>query len=115
MAQSRSIGFIVGALITGGLITAACFAEALTPAYASPVPIGATAHPIDVLSDAGPWLTDVPGACGAARQGGGGQFLDVFLHQLAARPALSQGLERALQGQGAGGGGRPRARIPVRA
>lgn len=61
MAQSRSIGFIVGALITGGLITAACFAEALTPAYASSVPIGATAHPIDVLSDAGPWLTDVPG------------------------------------------------------
>jgi thiol-disulfide isomerase/thioredoxin len=50
-----------------GIITAACCAEALTPAMASPVPIGATSRPINVLEHAGPWLTDVPGGVQALR------------------------------------------------
>jgi thiol-disulfide isomerase/thioredoxin len=66
-SKPRSLGFFATALITGGIITAACCAEALTPAMASPVPIGATSRPINVLEHAGPWLTDVPGGVQALR------------------------------------------------
>lgn len=67
MATPRSIGFIATALISGAIIAAACCTEAATSAMASPVPIGATSRPIDVLASAGPWLTNVPGGVRALR------------------------------------------------
>lgn len=67
MATPRSIGFIATALVSGSIIAAACCTEALTSARASPVPIGATTRPIDVLANANPWLIDVPGGVRALR------------------------------------------------
>ncbi|MFK4870511.1 redoxin domain-containing protein [Novosphingobium sp. ZW T3_23] len=67
MTTPRLLSFTVAALIAGGIVTAACCAEALVPALASPVPIGATARPIEVLEHAGPWLTEVPGGVQALR------------------------------------------------
>jgi thiol-disulfide isomerase/thioredoxin len=59
--QPRSIGFLATALVSGGIIAAACCTEAVTSAMASPLPVGATSRPIDVLANAGPWLSEVPG------------------------------------------------------
>ncbi|PTQ10267.1 thioredoxin [Sphingomonas oleivorans] len=61
MTKTRSIGFIATALLTAGVTTAVCFGDALSLTSARSAPIGAPSRPTDVLQNAKPWLTEVPG------------------------------------------------------
>jgi thiol-disulfide isomerase/thioredoxin len=77
MTRTRSIGFIAAALLTAGATTAVCFGDALGLVHARSAPLGvsavpsapygATSRPNDVLSNAKPWLTQIPGGPQALR------------------------------------------------
>ena len=70
MIRKRSLGFIAAALVAAGATTAICCGEAVglvsgkTAPFGDalpPAPAGSTSRPLDVLGDAKPWLTAVPG------------------------------------------------------
>lgn len=60
MTKTRSIGFIVAALLTAGAVAAVCFGEAVAVVSSRPAPDGATSRPTEILRNAQPWLTAVP-------------------------------------------------------
>jgi thiol-disulfide isomerase/thioredoxin len=69
MTKTRSIGFLVTALVVAGATTAICFGDALNLVSAKAAldsggidaaPVGATSDPIGVLQNARPWLSGAP-------------------------------------------------------
>lgn len=61
MIKTGSFGFIAAALLAAGATTAICFGDALGLVTAQSAPLGATSKPLDIMQNAKPWLTGVPG------------------------------------------------------
>lgn len=60
MTKTRSIGFIVAALLTALATAVVCFGDAVALVSTGAAPFGVTSRPTDVLQNAKPWLTGPP-------------------------------------------------------